>query len=116
MRRGVLATRNGHKVRELRTILADLIDELDLEIVGMGEFPDVPDVVETGVTVMIWSAGLTLSIVLVGSLTDALGLRTQLDHVDLVEMAVADDLFGGVLRDQVGPATASPAPARGSAG
>jgi XTP/dITP diphosphohydrolase len=46
----VLATRNGHKVREVQTILADLIDELDLEIVGMGEFPDVPDVVETGVT------------------------------------------------------------------
>ena len=50
MRRIVLATRNGHKVREVRTILADLIAELDLEIVGMGEFPDVPDVVETGVT------------------------------------------------------------------
>ena len=50
MRRIVLATRNGHKVRELRTILADLIDELDLEIVGLGEFPDVAEVVETGVT------------------------------------------------------------------
>ncbi len=30
---------------------------------------------QTGLAVMIWSAGLTLSIVLVGSLTDALGLR-----------------------------------------
>jgi XTP/dITP diphosphohydrolase len=50
VRRVVLATRNGHKVRELHTILADLIGELELEIVGMGEFPDVPDVVETGVT------------------------------------------------------------------
>ena len=50
MRRIVLATRNGHKVRELQMILADLIDELDLEIVGMGEFPDVAEVVETGVT------------------------------------------------------------------
>lgn len=50
MRRVVLATRNGHKVRELQTILADLIAELDLEIVGLGEFPDLPDVVETGVT------------------------------------------------------------------
>lgn len=48
--RVVLATRNGHKVRELRTILADVIDELGLEIVGLGEFPDAPDVVETGVT------------------------------------------------------------------
>ena len=46
----MLATRNGHKVRELQTILADLIEELDLEIVGMGEFPDVAEVVETGVT------------------------------------------------------------------
>ena len=50
MRRIVLATRNGHKVRELQTILEDLIVELDLEIVGMGEFPDVAEVVETGVT------------------------------------------------------------------
>ena len=50
MRRLVLATRNGHKVRELQTILADLIEELDFEIVGMGEFPDVAEVVETGVT------------------------------------------------------------------
>jgi XTP/dITP diphosphohydrolase len=50
MSRVVLATRNGHKVRELNTILADVIDEMGLEIVGMGEFPDVPDVVETGVT------------------------------------------------------------------
>ena len=50
MRRIVLATRNGHKVRELQTILADLTAELDLEIVGLGEFPDLPDVVETGVT------------------------------------------------------------------
>jgi len=50
VRRIVLATRNGHKVRELQTILADLIAELDLEIVGLGEFPDLPDVVETGVT------------------------------------------------------------------
>ena len=32
----MLATGNGHKVRELRTLLADLIEELDLEIVGMG--------------------------------------------------------------------------------
>jgi XTP/dITP diphosphohydrolase len=50
VRRVVLATRNGHKVRELQTILADLITELDLEIVGLGEFPDLAEVVETGVT------------------------------------------------------------------
>jgi len=50
VRRIVLATRNAHKVSELRAILDDLIGELDLEIVGVGEFPDVADVVETGVT------------------------------------------------------------------
>jgi XTP/dITP diphosphohydrolase len=50
MRRVVLATRNPHKVSELKAILGDLIGELDLEIVGVGEFPDVEDVVETGVT------------------------------------------------------------------
>ena len=31
---------------------------------------------------------------------DALGLLAQLDHVDLVEPAVADDLVGGLLRNQ----------------
>ena len=46
----MLATRNGHKVRELQTILADLIAELDLEIVGLGEFPGLAEVIETGVT------------------------------------------------------------------
>jgi XTP/dITP diphosphohydrolase len=50
VRQVVLATRNGHKVRELRVILEDLTKELDLEIVGLGEFPDAPDVAETGVT------------------------------------------------------------------
>jgi XTP/dITP diphosphohydrolase len=50
VRQIVLATRNGHKVRELQTLLADLMAELDLEILGMGEFPDLPDVIETGVT------------------------------------------------------------------
>lgn len=50
MRRIVLATRNPHKVSELNEILGDLIGDLDLAIVGVGEFPDVADVVETGVT------------------------------------------------------------------
>ena len=50
MRRVVLATRNAHKVAELQAILDDVISGLDLEIVGVDEFPDVEDVVETGVT------------------------------------------------------------------
>jgi XTP/dITP diphosphohydrolase len=49
-RRIVLATRNAHKVVELREILADTLAELDLQLVGLAEFPNVPDVVEDGVT------------------------------------------------------------------
>lgn len=40
----VLATRNQHKVHELRRILANL----DVELVGTDRFPDLPDVAETG--------------------------------------------------------------------
>lgn len=50
MTRVVLATRNDHKVRELREILGDVVEELGLEIVGASEFPDAPDVVEDEVT------------------------------------------------------------------
>lgn len=50
MTRVVLATRNDHKVVELRAILADVCHELGLEIVGASEWPDAPDVVEDEVT------------------------------------------------------------------
>jgi XTP/dITP diphosphohydrolase len=46
--RVVLATRNAHKIAELRAILA--ATEARVELVGMTEFPDLPDVAETGVT------------------------------------------------------------------
>lgn len=46
--RVVLATRNSHKVAELRRILSDA--HLDVELVGTDEFPDLPDVPETGST------------------------------------------------------------------
>jgi XTP/dITP diphosphohydrolase len=46
----VLATRNEHKVHELRQILATLVDELDLDIVGADEVEGTPDVPETEVT------------------------------------------------------------------
>lgn len=46
----VLATTNEHKVRELRAILADLVEELGLEIVSTADFDDLPDVAETEVT------------------------------------------------------------------
>ncbi len=48
MSRLVLATRNAHKVTELRAILAAA--GLTLELVGADAFPEVPDVKETGVT------------------------------------------------------------------
>jgi XTP/dITP diphosphohydrolase len=47
-RRVVLATRNAHKVIEVRRILADA--GLDVDLVGMDAFPEVPDVAETGLT------------------------------------------------------------------
>jgi XTP/dITP diphosphohydrolase len=48
MKRVVLATRNAHKVGELRAILDDL--GVRVELVGVTEFPDVPDVPETELT------------------------------------------------------------------
>jgi XTP/dITP diphosphohydrolase len=44
----VLATRNDHKVAELRRILDDA--GLDLELLGIDAFADVPEVAETGTT------------------------------------------------------------------
>ncbi|MDT0445538.1 RdgB/HAM1 family non-canonical purine NTP pyrophosphatase [Streptomyces johnsoniae] len=48
MSRLVLATRNAHKVTELRAILAAA--GLTIGLVGADAFPEVPDVKETGVT------------------------------------------------------------------
>ncbi|WP_062203869.1 RdgB/HAM1 family non-canonical purine NTP pyrophosphatase [Streptomyces sp. NBRC 109706] len=48
MQRLVLATRNAHKITELRAILAQA--GLALELLGADAFPEVPDVKETGVT------------------------------------------------------------------
>lgn len=49
--RVVLATRNAHKVGELRDILAAALPELDpADVVGADAFPEVPDVLEDGVT------------------------------------------------------------------
>ena len=49
-KRIVLATRNEGKVAEIRVILADVLDKAGLELVGIGAFEGVEDVVETGVT------------------------------------------------------------------
>lgn len=46
----VLATRNAHKVQELREILAQVLERSGLELVGLDAFPELKDVVESGVT------------------------------------------------------------------
>jgi len=46
--RVVLATRNQHKVAELRRILE--FAHIDVDLVGTEEFPDLPEVAETGST------------------------------------------------------------------
>lgn len=84
MRRIVLATRNAHKVGELREILDDLIGELDLEIVGVQDFPDVADVVETGVT---FAENATLKAV---STSRSTGLPALAD-----DSGLAVDVLGG---------------------
>jgi XTP/dITP diphosphohydrolase len=48
VRQVVLATRNAGKVLELRRILDAA--GLEIELIGMDAFPDVPDVVESGAT------------------------------------------------------------------
>jgi len=84
VRRIVLATRNAHKVAELQAILDDVISGLDLEIVGVGEFPDVEDVVETGVT---FAENATLKAVAVARAT---GLPALAD-----DSGLAVDVLGG---------------------
>ncbi|MFK5633170.1 RdgB/HAM1 family non-canonical purine NTP pyrophosphatase [Ornithinimicrobium sp. LYQ103] len=46
----VLATRNAHKVGELRDILADALARTGLQLIGLDEFSGLEDVVESGVT------------------------------------------------------------------
>ena len=46
----VLATRNAHKVVELRQILASTLSRTGLELVGLDAFEGLQDVVESGVT------------------------------------------------------------------
>jgi XTP/dITP diphosphohydrolase len=84
VRRIVLATRNAHKVAELQAILDDVISGLDLEIVGADEFPDLEDVVETGVT---FAENATLKAVAVAQAT---GLPALAD-----DSGLAVEVLGG---------------------
>lgn len=49
-RRLVLATRNAHKISELREILAGPLARTGLELVGLDAFEGLEDVVESGIT------------------------------------------------------------------
>ena len=80
-RRLVLATRNEHKVHELRQILADLVDEL--EIVSAAEV-DGPDVPETEVT---FEGNARLKAV---ALAEATGMPAVAD-----DSGLAVDVLGG---------------------
>lgn len=82
--RVVLATRNDHKVRELREILAEVVAELDLEIVGLSDYPELPDVVEDGVT---FEQNATKK---AQAVSDALGLPALAD-----DSGLAVDVLGG---------------------
>lgn len=83
-RRIVLATRNPGKVRELHEILADVLAELELELVSIRDFPDVGDVVENGIT---FAANSTLKAVHAARST---GLPALAD-----DSGLAVDVLGG---------------------
>ena len=83
-RRLVLATRNEHKVHELRQILAGLVDELGLEVVGADDVEGAPDVAETEVTFL---GNARLKAV---ALAEATGLPAVAD-----DSGLAVDVLGG---------------------
>ncbi len=83
-RRIVLATRNDHKVGELLAILGPVVAELDVEIVGLSAYPDLPDVVEDGVT---FAQNATKK---ARAVADALGLPALAD-----DSGLAVDVLGG---------------------
>lgn len=83
-KRIVLATRNAHKVEELRDILADVLERTGLDLVAVTDFPDVQDVVESGVT---FAANATLK---AEAVTEATGLPALAD-----DSGLAVDVLGG---------------------
>lgn len=83
-RRLVLATRNEHKVHELRQILAGLVTDLDLEIIGAADVEGAPDVPETEVTFL---GNARLKAV---ALAEATGLPSVAD-----DSGLAVDVLGG---------------------
>lgn len=82
MQRLVLATRNAHKVTELQSILQDA--GLQLELVSADQYPEAPDVRETGVT---FAANALLK---AHSLAEATGLPAVAD-----DSGLCVDVLGG---------------------
>ena len=83
----VLATRNEHKVGELRAILAPLLPQLDpADIVGVSEF-DIPEAVEDEVTF----AGNAL--IKARSVATATGLPAIADNVSTTRHPIINSLF-----------------------
>lgn len=80
----ILATRNAHKVEELRDILSDVLHRTGLVLVGVDDFPDLTDVVESGVT---FAANATLKAEAVTAVT---GLPALAD-----DSGLAVDVLGG---------------------
>ncbi|WP_256839901.1 RdgB/HAM1 family non-canonical purine NTP pyrophosphatase [Ornithinimicrobium faecis] len=83
-KRIVLATRNAHKVEELRDILADVLERTGLDLVPVTDFPELEDVVESGVT---FAANATLK---AEAVRDATGLPALAD-----DSGLAVDVLGG---------------------
>jgi len=80
----VLATRNEHKVHELRAILGDVVTDLGLDVVGAADVAGAPDVPETEVT---FEGNARLKAV---ALTQATGLPSVAD-----DSGLAVDVLGG---------------------
>ncbi len=83
MTRLVLATRNPHKVLELQRILDAAA--VDIDLVGVDAFPDVPDVAETGLT---FAANATLK---AAAIAIATGLPSVAD-----DSGLCIDVLGGM--------------------
>ena len=83
-RRVMLATRNPHKVGELRRILAD-VGVAGIDLVSLADRPDVPEVAETGLT---YTENAVLKATAVA---DATGLSAIAD-----DSGLSVDILGGM--------------------
>lgn len=83
-RRVVLATHNEHKVHELEQILADLLEPLRIDLVGMSAYPDLGEPVEDGVDFV------QNALIKARAVTEATGLPALAD-----DSGLAVDVLGG---------------------